>query len=57
MAGIEKRVVKLEEALEKHLIESGEIRGDLKWIKKVIYFIAGSPIAIELFHHVHTAAK
>jgi hypothetical protein len=56
MAGLEKRISKVEEALEKHLIESGEIRGDLKWLKKAVYFVMGSPIAIELLHHVHTAA-
>jgi hypothetical protein len=57
MAGIEKRVSHLEEALEKHLIESGEIRGDLKWLKKAIWFILGSPIIIETLHHVHLAGK
>jgi len=53
MSSIEKRISKLEEALEKHLIESGEIRGDLKWLKKAVYFIMSSPILIELLHHVH----
>jgi hypothetical protein len=57
MAGLEKRVGKIEDALEKHLIESGEIRGDLKWLKKAVYFIMGSPIIIELLHHVHTTGK
>jgi hypothetical protein len=57
MAGLEKRISKLEEALEKHLIESGEIRGDLKWLKKAIWFILGSPIAIEALHHVHLMGK
>jgi hypothetical protein len=57
MPPIEKRISKLEEALEKHLIESGEIRGDLKWLKKAIWFILGSPIIIETLHHVHLAGK
>lgn len=57
MAGIEKRVSKLEEALETHLIESGEIRGDLKWLKKAVYFIMGSPILIEALHHMHLVGK
>jgi hypothetical protein len=57
MAGLEKRLSKLEDALEKHLIESGEIRGDLKWLKKAIWFILGSPILIEAMHHVHLAGK
>jgi hypothetical protein len=55
MAGLDKRISKVEDALEKHLIESGEIRGDLKWLKKAVYFIMSSPIIIELLHHVHTA--
>jgi hypothetical protein len=57
MPSLEKRISRLEEALEKHLIESGEIRGDLKWLKKAIWFILGSPIAIEALHHVHLAGK
>lgn len=55
MPSIEKRVSKIEDVMEKHLIESGEIRGDLKWLKKAIYFVLGSPIAIEAMHHIHTA--
>jgi len=57
MAGLEKRVSKIEDALEKHLVESGEIRGDLKWLKKAVYFVMGSPLLVEALHHVHTAAK
>jgi len=57
MAGLNKRMDKLEEALEKHLIESGEIRGDLKWLKKAVYWIMGSPIIIEALHHLHVAGK
>ena len=52
MPGLEKRISKLEDALEAHLVESGEIRADLKWLKKAVYFIMGSPVIIELFHHV-----
>jgi hypothetical protein len=57
MPSLEKRVSRLEEALEKHLIESGEIRGDLKWMKKMVWFILGSPLIIEALHHVHLAGK
>jgi hypothetical protein len=57
MPSLEKRIARLEEALEKHLIESGEIRGDLKWLKKSIWFILGSPILIETLHHVHLAGR
>jgi hypothetical protein len=57
MPGLEKRLSKVEDALEKHLIASGEIQGDLKWLKKAVYFIMGSPIAIELLHHIHKAAN
>jgi hypothetical protein len=57
MAGLEKRLDKVEAALETHLIESGEIRGDLKWLKKAVWFILGSPIIIEALHHVHLAGK
>jgi len=55
MSSLDKRVSKLEDAVEKHLIESGEIRGDLKWLKKAIYFVMGSPIAIEALHHIRSA--
>ena len=57
MPSLDKRVSHLEEAVEKHLIESGEIRGDLKWLKKAIYFVMGSPLLVEALHHFHTAAK
>lgn len=33
MPTISQRVARLEEALEKHLIESGGIKADLKWLK------------------------
>jgi hypothetical protein len=57
MAGLEKRVSKVEEALEKHLIESGEIRSDLKWLKKAIWFVFTSPFLIEAVKHIHLAGK
>jgi len=57
MGSLDKRITRLEEALEKHLIESGEIRGDLKWLKRAVYFIVSSPFIIEGLHHLHAAAK
>lgn len=57
MPNIDKRVTKLEETVEAHLIESGEIRGDLKWLKKMIWFVLGSPLAIEAVKHIHMAGK
>jgi uncharacterized membrane protein len=35
------RINKLEENLEKHLIESGEIRSDLTWLKKAFWLLSG----------------
>lgn len=55
MPSLDKRVYKLEETVEAHLIESGEIRGDLKWLKKMIWFVMGSPFVIEAVKHIHTA--
>lgn len=57
MPSLDKRVSSIEKTMESHLIESGEIRGDLKWLKKAIYFVMGSPLLVEALHHVHTAAK
>lgn len=57
MPSLDKRITSLEKALETHLIESGEIRGDLKWLKKAIWFILGSPIIIETLHHIHLVGK
>jgi hypothetical protein len=57
MPSLDKRMTKLEETVEQHLIESGEIRGDLKWLKKVMYFVLSSPFLIEAAKHVHTVAK
>ena len=36
---LEARVDRLEIAVEKHLEESGEIRADLKWLKKSFWMI------------------
>jgi hypothetical protein len=47
------RVDRLEVAVEKHFEESGEIRADLKWLKKS-FFILGSLILtaiVERFFH------
>lgn len=35
------RVDMLEKAMVKHLEESGEIRADLKWLKKSFWVLAG----------------
>jgi hypothetical protein len=53
MPSIDKRVGHLEEVVEKHLVESGEIRADLKWVKKMIWFVFTSPFLIEAVKHVH----
>ena len=52
MPSLDKRMTKLEETVETHLIESGEIRGDLKWLKKAIYFVMGSPFLVEFVRHI-----
>lgn len=57
MASIGKRVDKLETTVTKHLEESGEIRADLKWLKKFMWLVLGSPIAVEIARHVHMAGK
>jgi hypothetical protein len=57
MPSLDKRMSNLEKTVETHLIESGEIRGDLKWIKKMIWFVMGSPLAIEAVKHIHLAGK
>ena len=50
------RVDTIEKTLVKHIEESGEIRADLKWLKKVIWFIFTSPFLIEAVKHVHIGA-
>jgi hypothetical protein len=34
---LSKRLERLEEIVEKHLIQSGSIQADLKWLKKAIW--------------------
>lgn len=41
MPSLDKRITKLEDAFVQHLAESGEIRGDLKWLKKAFWTLAG----------------
>ena len=53
MPSLDKRMTKLEDTVEKHMIESGEIRGDLKWLKKMVWFVMSSPFLIEAFKHIH----
>lgn len=57
MPSLDKRMTKLEETVEKHLVESGEIRSDLKWLKKFMWFVLGSPLAVEAVKHIHMAGK
>jgi hypothetical protein len=57
MPSLDKRVTTLEETVETHLIESGEIRGDLKWLKKITWFVLGSPFLIEAVKHIHSAVS
>lgn len=46
------RVEKLEGVVVKHLEESGEIRADLKWLKKFMWFVLGTPITMEVIKHL-----
>lgn len=57
MPSFDKRMTKLEETVEKHLIESGEIRGDLKWLKKFMWFVLGSPLVVEAVKHIHLLGR
>jgi hypothetical protein len=57
MASLDKRMTRLEDTVEKHLVESGEIRSDLKWLKKLTWFVLGSPFLIEAVKHIHLAGK
>lgn len=41
MPSLDKRLTKLEDAFIQHLTESGEIRSDLKWLKRAFWTIAG----------------
>lgn len=38
------RVSNLEKTLETHLIESGEIRSDLKWLKRAFWTLSGAAL-------------
>ena len=58
MPSLDKRVSKLEDAFIQHLAESGEIRGDLKWLKKAFWTLTGlgitlaAGVAIEILRHL-----
>lgn len=59
MVSQNKRIDKLEDAhtalagvVSKHLEESGEIRADLRWLKKAVYFMVSSPILVEVVRHI-----
>jgi hypothetical protein len=54
---LDKRMTNLEKTVETHLIESGEIRSDLKWLKKFMWFVLGSPLAVEAVKHIHLMGK
>lgn len=41
MPSLDKRLTKLEDAFTQHLSESGEIRSDLKWLRKAFWTLAG----------------
>lgn len=57
MPSLDKRMTKLEETVERHLIESGGIKSDLKWLKRFNWFILGSPFILELGKHLLSAVK
>jgi hypothetical protein len=57
MPSLDKRMTRLEETVENHLIESGEIRGDLKWLKKFMWFVLSSPFVVEFAKYIHGALK
>lgn len=46
------RLERLEGTVQKHLEESGEIRADLKWLKKFMWFVLGTPVATEVVKHL-----
>ena len=41
---MEKRMTVLEKTLESHLIESGEIRSDLSWLKKAFWTLTAAAL-------------
>jgi hypothetical protein len=49
---LNKRLDKLEEIVSKHLEESGEIRTDLKWLKKAVYWMVGGGVFMSLVSHI-----
>jgi hypothetical protein len=57
MPSLDKRMTTLEKTVENHLIESGEIRADLKWLKKFLWFVLSSPVIVEAVKHIHLAGK
>lgn len=46
------RIEHLEGVVTKHLEESGEIRADLKWLKKFMWFVLSMPVATEVARHI-----
>ena len=46
------RLDHLEAVVAKHLEESGEIKADLKWLKKFMWFVIGTPITMEVVRHL-----
>lgn len=57
MPSLDKRLTKLEDVVTLHLTESGEIRGDLKWIKKFMWCVLSSPVLVEIAKHIHLMGK
>ena len=47
-----KRLDKLEEIVATHLQESGEIRADLRWLKKFVWILVASPMIPEIMRHI-----
>lgn len=50
---LSKRLDKLEAAFITHLMESGEIRADLKWLKKAFWTLTGLGVVVaeEMIRH------
>lgn len=46
MPSLDKRLSKLEDAFIQHLTESGEIRSDLKWLKRAFWTLAGLGVTL-----------
>lgn len=49
MPSLDKRLTKLEDVFMQHLTESGEIRGDLKWLKRSVWTLVGLFITVAGF--------